>query len=325
MDHKKHSRLQWVKLYLETQDAGFVCRRCGISRPTLRKWLKRYNDHGEDGLNELSRKPHNSPNIKQSEQFIAYINGLRARNLGARRIQSELFRQQELNISLATIHKMLKKLNVKPLLKIKRVKKFKRYQKDIPGERVQVDTCKISSGIYQYTAVDDCSRWRVLQIYCRRTASNTLHFIDEMIERFSFPIQTIQTDRGLEFFALEVQVKLMEYGIKFRPNKPRSPHLNGKVERSQQTDLREFYATSDLSNFERLQISLAEWAFYYNWHRPHGSLKSKSPIDITVELGKITPFSDEVYDNYDITKEHIQLQNYHAEMAIRELKKSKKK
>ena len=140
-----------------------------------------------------------------------------------------------------------------------------------------------------------------------------------MIERFPFPIQRIQTDRGLEFFALEVQARLMKYGIKSRPNKPRSPHLNSKVERSQQTDLREFYATSDLSNFEELQISLAEWG-YYNWHRPHGSLKSKIPIDIIVELGKITPFNDEAYDNYDITKEHIQLQNYHAEMAIRELK-----
>lgn len=115
------------------------------------------------------------------------------------------------------------------------------------------------------------------------------------------------------------------YRFKFRPNKPRSPHLNGKVERSQQTDIREFYATTDLSDFVKLQASLAEWEFYYNWHRPHGSLKGKSTIDITVELGDITPFSDEVYDNYDITKEHIQLQNYHAEMAIRELKKAKKK
>lgn len=153
-----------MKLYLETQDSGFVCRRCGISRPTLRKWLKRYHDHGEDGLDELSRKPHNSPNMKQSEKLLAYVKDLRSRNLGARRIQSELFRQQELNLSLATIHKILKKLNAKPLLKIKRVKTFKRYQKDTHGERVQVDTCKITSGIYQYTAVDDCSRWRVLQI-----------------------------------------------------------------------------------------------------------------------------------------------------------------
>lgn len=73
-----------------------------------------------------------------------------------------------------------------------------------------------------------------------------------MIEQFSFPIQRIQSDRGLEFFAQKVQEKFMEYGIKFRPVKPASPHLNGKVERSQKTDLEEFYATADLSCFDTL-------------------------------------------------------------------------
>lgn len=100
--------------------------------------------------------------------------------------------------------------------------------------------------------------------------------------------------------------------------------MNGKVERSQQTDLREFYATVELSNFEQLKTLLTEWEFYYNWHRPHGSLNGKSPIDITNELSSKIPFSDEVYDVYDITKEHIQLQNYHAEMTLRELKKTHK-
>lgn len=40
------ARLRWVQLYEETGDAGFVCRRCGISRPTLRKWSKRYKELG---------------------------------------------------------------------------------------------------------------------------------------------------------------------------------------------------------------------------------------------------------------------------------------
>ena len=63
-----------------------------------------------------------------------------------------------------------------------------------------------------------------------------------------FPIQRIQTDRGSEFFAYKVQEQMMKYGIKFRPIRPRSPHLNGKVERSQKTDKLEFYATQDLDD-----------------------------------------------------------------------------
>ncbi len=127
-----------------------------------------------------------------------------------------------------------------------------------------MDTCKIAPGIYQYTAVDDCSRWRVLEIYKRRAATNTLHFLDMVLEQFPFPVQRIQTDRGLEFFAEKAQLKMMKLGIKFRPNKPASPHLNGKVKRSQKTDLEEFYAITDLSDFETLREELAQWQFFYN-------------------------------------------------------------
>lgn len=63
----------------------------------------------------------------------------------------------------------------------------------------------------------------MLEIYERRTATNTLHFLDLVLEQFPFPIQRIQTDRGLEFFAEKVQLKMMELSIKFRPNKPASP------------------------------------------------------------------------------------------------------
>ena len=58
-------------------------------------------------------------------------------------------------------------------------------------------------------------------------------FLKRVIEEMPFPVQAIQTDRGREFFAYCFQEKLMEYGIKFRPIRPASPHLNGKVERSQ--------------------------------------------------------------------------------------------
>lgn len=92
-----------------------------------------------------------------------------------------------------------------------------------------MDVCKIAAGLYQYTAIDDCTRWKVLALYKRRTAKNTLDFLDQVVERMPFPIQRFQTDRGKEFFAYAVQERLMDWGIKFRPIKPASPHLNGKV------------------------------------------------------------------------------------------------
>ena len=116
-----------------------------------------------------------------------------------------------------------------------------------------------------------------LGLYKRRTAANTHNFIDMMIEEFPFPIQRFQSDRGREFFAYKVQEKLMSYSIKFRPVKPASPHLNGKVERSQKTDLEEFYALTNLESFVSLKEDLKAWQFFYNYQRPHGSLGGKTP------------------------------------------------
>ncbi|MDA6849714.1 integrase core domain-containing protein, partial [Escherichia coli] len=72
---------------------------------------------------------------------------------------------------------------------------------------------------------------------------------------------------------------------KFRPNKPASPHLNGKVERSQKTDKAEFYATVDLSA-DDLKELLAEWQHYYNWERPHSAHNGKTPMERYFELAE---------------------------------------
>jgi len=278
MDREKQQRLTWVRLYEETGDAGLTCRRCGISRPTLRKWWRRYQAHGEAGLESQSKRPHNSPNTKVTSEYEQLILHLRAsRKLGARRLQSELLRLHDVSLALATIHKVLQRHQVKPIKKYRKKADYIRYERPIPGDRVQMDTCKIGPGLYQYTSVDDCTRYRVLRLYSRRTAANTLDFLDCVIDEMPFPIQRIQTDRGREFFAMKVQQKLMKYNIKFRPNKPGSPHLNGKVERSQKTDKTEFYATVDVSD-ENLDNLLAEWQHYYNWDRPHSAHHGKSPM-----------------------------------------------
>ena len=68
-----------------------------------------------------------------------------------------------------------------------------------------MDTMKVVAGVYQYTAIDDCSRFRVLGVYPRRTAAHSLAFLERVVEEMPFPIQRVQTDRGGEFLAEEVQ------------------------------------------------------------------------------------------------------------------------
>jgi transposase InsO family protein len=320
MDKLQKTRLDWIKLYQEVKDAGIVCRRCGISRPTLRKWLKRYAEEGIAGLKELSRKPHSSPKKVSDQQEKLLLSIRNERKLGVRRVQSEIKRLYDISLSLATIHKIFKKNNI-PYLQKKRHyrKQAKRYNCRLPGERVQMDVCKIASSLYQYTAIDDCTRYKVLTLYKRRTAINTLDFLEQVMERMPFPIQRIQTDRGQEFFAYEVQERLMEYGIKFRPIKPASPHLNGKVERTQRTDLDEFYSSIDIKS-PKLKEELGYWEHYYNWDRPHSSLGGKTPNEKYVELIYQTPLHEEVNKKYDPSKEHILIHSYNKNLATKILK-----
>jgi transposase InsO family protein len=161
----------------------------------------------------------------------------------------------------------------------------------------------------------------VLSLYKRRTAENTLLFLDEVMDRMPFPIQRIQTDRGQEFFAYEVQQRLKEYGIKFRPIKPASPHLNGKVERSQRTDLDEFYSSIDLKRPDLIE-ELGYWEHYYNWDRPHSSLGGKTPNEKYAELMFQTPLHEEVSKKYDPAKERMIPHAYNINYLAKMLKKS---
>ena len=302
MDDDVKQRLKWVKLYEETHDAGLVCGRCGISRPTLRKWLRRYTAEGEAGLHAYSRRPKRSPNRKVTAQIEQQVLELRQRlNVGVRRLQNELWREYGLRLGLETIHKILRKHEVPPLQQPQRSRAVKRYQKAIPGERVQMDTCKVRPGVYLYTAIDDCSRYLVVGVYARRSAKNTIHFITErVLEEMHFPIQRFQTDNGTEFTAYPVQDLLAAYAIKFRPIRPRTPHLNGKVERAQRTVLTEFFATLDgsVQALSQIDDALAVWQHDYNWFRIHGSL-GRPPQDKLHELSAQTPFWDQVIANYD--------------------------
>jgi transposase len=120
------------------------------------KWWRRYQEAGVADLESQSRRPFNPPAAKVGPHEERLILDLRhTRNLGARRIQSELRRQNHLSLGLATIHKVLQKHQVKPVRKYRREKDFIRSERPTPGDRTQMDTCKIGNGLIQYTVVDD--------------------------------------------------------------------------------------------------------------------------------------------------------------------------
>jgi transposase InsO family protein len=193
-------------------------------------------------------------------------------------------------------------------LSLSRRKGTKGYSRPVPGDRVQLDTCEIAPGLYQYTAIDDCSRWQVLGVYPNRNAASTLDFLERVRAGMPFPVQRIQTDRGGEFYAYEVRHRLRDWRIKFRPNRPRAPHLNGKVERVQRTALEEFWPTAGLEAPE-LSSQLEDWRRFYNQHRPHTALGDKTPAERVEDLAGLIPSPEAVRAAYDPTKEIIRSQN----------------
>jgi transposase InsO family protein len=316
MKHKEQARLKWVQMYLDTGNAGLTCRRCGISRPTLRKWVGRYQSDGLEGLHELSRRPKTSPNQKifaEQEKWILELR--RERRLGARRIQHELRRLYGFHLSLASIHKVLTQYKAKRLRR-RRHKRLNRYERPVPGERVQVDTIEIAPGLYQYTAIDDCTRWLMTALFPRRSAKNSVEFLEMVMTAMLFPVQRIQTDRGTEFTAYAVQESLWYWRIKWRPIPPGMPHLNGKVERVQQTILDEFYAVTDLSD-PKLEINLSDWEIYYNRERIHGSL-GKTPLERLNELydKSVIPGWEEVDEQFSAVAEFLRLRSYGIDIYV---------
>ena len=314
-------RLKWTAAYREVGDAGAVCRRFGISRPTPRKWLRRFEADGEAGLSEPSRRPHSSPAKRVSAEAEERILALRReRRLGVKRIRAELRRLHDVQLSPSVIHKVLVRhgLNVLPRRERAR-RRPRRHSRPVPGDRAQVDVRKIRPGLHQFAAIGDCSRYLVAGLSRRPSAAAALAFLDRVLEEMPFAIQRIQTDRGAEFFAEEVQRRLVAETIKFRPIPPRSPHLNGKAERAQRTVVEESWPTVE-ARAPDVGDQLAVWVHHHDRDRPHEGLGGLRPIDRACERLDKTPIWAEVDDAYDTARERIQVREYAVGMALRRLK-----
>jgi len=121
----------------------------------------------------------------------------------------------------------------------------------------------------------------VLKIYERNNQKNACDFLDYVVARLPFRVQVIQTDNGPEFGAqFHWHVQDQEIGHVYI--KPRTPRLNGKVERSHRIDEEEFYrllegvVIEDAGGFNN---GVQEWERFYNYERPHSALAGQSPYE----------------------------------------------
>src|ERR1700722_17117638 len=237
-----------------TGNVALTCRYYGMSRQVYYKWLRRYEELGEEGLRDGSSRPLTSPNATQKE-VVGKIVYLRENyHFGPHKISMYLQRYHDITISPSGVWNILKRLGISRLPSSQRYKRhkdrWKRYEKPLPGHRVQVDVKFIDpipgsrKKHYQYTAIDDCTRIRVLRIYAQHNQKSAIQFLDYVLEKLPFQVQTIQTDNGSEFQG-SFHWHVLDRGIGHVYIRPATPRLNGKVERSHRIDAEEFYRLLD--------------------------------------------------------------------------------
>jgi transposase InsO family protein len=166
-----------------------------------------------------------------------------------------------------------------------------RYAKTERGHHIQADakilSLKTQDGQrvrrFQYTAIDDETRVRALKIYTRQNQQNAIKFADYFIEKYPFRIQTIRTDRGHEFQA-QFHWHVEDRGIRHVNIKPRTPQLNGKVERSHRSDQEESYQLLTYKSDVDLNKKPEARENFYNFNRLHGTFEGKTPYEVLRSL-----------------------------------------
>lgn len=273
-----------------------TCRHFGISRTAFYRWKRRFDELGEAGLADRPRTPNRSPR-ETSREVVSKILYLRQQyHFGAGRIADYLKRFHEVQIARSSVHRILVKHDMGRLPANQKHqphrKRWKRYEKPKPGHRLQMDVKFLEripgtkKRLYQFTAIDDCTRIRVLKVFDRCNQRAAIQFLNEVRQRLPFRIHVLQTDNGAEFQS-KFHWHAESIDIKHVYIRPRTPHLNGKVERSHRVDDQEFYQLIDQGgisdDIHLFNEKLREWEDYYNYHRPHGALNGQTPYERLIE------------------------------------------
>ncbi len=270
-----------------------------VSRPTLYSWRKRY-DGTLDSLKDFSRRPHHHPN-EHTDEELKLIRDMRRRNPNAGLVVLWVkLRQRGYSRSISSLWKVLRRIDPSRIKLPNPKYKPKPYEKmRYPGQRGQIDVkfvpasclvgqATIDGGYYQYTFIDEYSRFRYLEAFQEHSTYSSSEFVKHVVRKFPYAIECIQTDNGTEFTnrlnsrgtkRQTLFEQLAELGIRHKLIRPFTPRHNGKVERSHRKDNEYFYASHKFYSFEDFQKQLAVWERKYN-NFPMRPLNWRSPKDI---------------------------------------------
>ena len=276
--------------------------KAAIKYHTYRQFIyrlrKRY-DGTPESLALKSRRPHHHPNQHTQEEIDCILRMRKYHPHDGLVRFWVLLRRKGYTRSIPGLYRCMKRLGLKAQ-KPKNPKYVPKpyHNATFPGEKVQVDvkvvpsSCMVGEAkeqgvkMYQYTAIDECTRLRFIAAFPEQSTYSSKLFLEQLIRYFPFKIHKVQTDNGAEFTkrfqsAREEDLTLFEqclkaHGIVHQKIRPYTPRHNGKVERSHRKDNEEFYAIRTFYSFEDFKTQLARRNREYN-NFPMRPLGWKSP------------------------------------------------
>jgi len=281
---------------LSGQTPEAVARAAGVCPRTVHKWVRRYKAEGIEGLRDRSSRPHRL-HRPTPPAFVERVEALRRQRWTGKQIAAEV------GVSPATVSRILKRLGLNRLAALEPAEPVRRYEREHPGELIHIDIKKLgrfervghritgdrrgqskSRGVgweFVHVAIDDASRVAVSRILPDEKKHSAVAFLKATVayyQSLGVTVARVMTDNGSCYRSKAFREACRDLAIRHIRTKPYTPKTNGKAERFIQTALREWaYAQAYDTSAERA-AELPIWLHRYNWHRPHGSLKSKTPI-----------------------------------------------
>lgn len=291
----------------EKKGKSYAAAKYGVSLSSVKRWVKRY-DGSWQSLLERSHRPKKHPrrHTTAEEESIRAAFKQAFFRYGWDGVYDDLVKNHDYARSYGGMYKAAKRLGLGGKDKPKKLReREKRAYPELEtlGERVQIDVKEVpycclkgetkrdGKHLYQWTAIDECSRFRFVYGYDEHTPENSVDFLKRVQAAFRFPIQTVQTDNGTEFtykFISDTEKSAFEKALananithKLIP--PRTPWNNGKVERSHRNDQRYFYNHEKFGSVAEFNAKLEKHLVWSN-NKTMRVLGRISPVQRLLEV-----------------------------------------
>jgi len=277
-----------------------AARAAGVCPHTARKWVARFQAEGLAGLVDRSSRPRRLRGAT-SPTIVDQVVALRRQRLSGQHIAKTV------GVSPATVSRILTRAGLSRLTDLDPSEPVRRYERQHPGELIHIDIKKLgrfhrvghritgdrtrqssprgrgqgAGWEFVHVCIDDASRIAFTGLMPDEKAVSAVAFLkaaSAYYQSLGVRLTRVMTDNGPCYKASAFARTCKRLGLKHIRTKPYTPKTNGKAERFIQTALREWaYARPYNTSDERARF-LLPWTHAYNWHRPHGSLKGKTPI-----------------------------------------------